>query len=91
MLAPRVMKSSIVADAKNPIGKICEIITGYIEQNQLENVEAISIGVPSSVENDKETVICTTNIRNRAGEVVFFPYEYGKGRQGAFPDSRIYQ
>lgn len=71
MLAPRVMKSSIVADAKNPIGKICEIITGYIEQNQLENVEAISIGVPSSVENDKETVICTTNIRNRAGEVVF--------------------
>ena len=44
MLAPRVMKSSIVADAKNPIGKICEIITGYIEQNQLENVEAISIG-----------------------------------------------
>lgn len=34
MLAPRVMKSSIVADAKNPIGKICEIITGYIEQNQ---------------------------------------------------------
>ena len=30
MLAPRVMKSSIVADAKNPIGKICELITGYI-------------------------------------------------------------
>lgn len=71
MTAPSVLKSEIVANAENPVGKLCEIIADYKEENRIRNVEAISIGVPSSVENDKETVICTTNIRNRAGEAVF--------------------
>ena len=71
MIAPFVLKSSIVADAEKPVEKICEIIADYSEKNRIRKIEAISIGVPSSVENDKETVICTTNIRNRAGEVVF--------------------
>ena len=68
MIAPFVLKSSIVADAEKPVEKICEIIADYSEKNRIRKIEAISIGVPSSVENDKETVICTTNIRNRAGE-----------------------
>ena len=71
MNAPCVIESSVVANAENPVGKLCEIIKNYMEENQIQRIEAISIGVPSSVENDKETVICTTNIRNQAGEVVF--------------------
>lgn len=71
MLKLSVLESAAVANADNPVEKLCEIIAGYKEDNQIEQVEAISIGVPSSVENDKETVICTTNIRNQAGEVVF--------------------
>lgn len=71
MLSPSVIKSSAVAYADKPIEKICEIIADYIEKNHIRKVEAISIGVPSSVENDKETVICTTNIRNQEGEAVF--------------------
>lgn len=72
MLALSVLESAAVANAENPAGKLCEMIADYREKNKIGHVEAISIGVPSSVENDKETVICTTNIRNRAGEVVFF-------------------
>lgn len=71
MIAPAVIKSSVIADADKPMEKICEIIQDYIEENNIPKADAISIGVPSSVENDKETVICTTNIRNEAGEVVF--------------------
>lgn len=71
MLALSVLESALVANAENPVRKLCEIIADYKEENQIGNMEAISIGVPSSVENDKETVICTTNIRNRAGNVVF--------------------
>ena len=44
MLAPRSNEKFDCGGCKESIGKICEIITGYIEQNQLENVEAISIG-----------------------------------------------
>ncbi len=65
------ISSAVIADAEKPIEKICEIIKEYKEKNHLEQLEAISIGVPSSVENDKETIICTTNIRNRDGKVVF--------------------
>lgn len=72
MIAPVVIKSSIVAEAENPVGEICRVIAEYKKENQIDEIEAISIGVPSSVENDKETVICTTNIRNKAGEAVFF-------------------
>lgn len=71
LLSPSVIKSSAVADSAEPMQKICGIIADYIEEKGIRNVEGISIGVPSSVENDKETVICTTNIRNQAGEVVF--------------------
>ncbi len=71
MAAPFVTKSSIVAEAEKPIEKLCEIIADYQEKNNLKNVQAISIGVPSSVMRDKETVICTTNIRNKKGEPVF--------------------
>ena len=71
MLSPSVIRSSAVAYADKPIEKLCEITADYKEKNNIRNVDAISIGVPSSVENDKETVICTTNIRNQAGEVVF--------------------
>ncbi|MFR2214158.1 MAG: ROK family protein [Ruminococcus sp.] len=42
-----------------------------ISKAHIYNITAISIGVPSSVQPDKSTVICTTNIRNQKGEVVF--------------------
>ncbi len=69
--APSVIKSAVVADAERPVEKLCEIIESYMREQNIRKVEAISIGVPSSVENDKETVICTTNIRNKKGEVIF--------------------
>lgn len=78
ILSPCVVKSSVVADAKDPVGKICEIIESYRNDYNFQDVEAISIGVPSSVENDKETVICTTNIRNKDGEVVFSNFNMAK-------------
>lgn len=71
LIAPVVMKSAVVAYAEKPVEKLCEIIANYMKENRIEIVDAISIGVPSSVENDKETVICTTNIRNQNGEAVF--------------------
>lgn len=71
MEAPQVIRSSVIADAVNPVKELCRIIEEYMEQNQITAAEAISIGVPSSVATDKETVICTTNIRNKAGQVVF--------------------
>lgn len=71
MQAPAVTGSQAVAEAEDPAGKLCGIIADYMHKNRIQEVEAISIGVPSSVEADKETVICTTNIRNRAGEPVF--------------------
>lgn len=84
MLSPSVIKSSAVAYADKPIEKICEIIADYIEKNHIRKVEAISIGVPSSVENDKETVICTTNIRNQEGEAVFSHTNMAKGIRAYF-------
>lgn len=71
MRAPFVIKSSVIAEAENPIQKICEIIAAYRKENHIQQLDAISMGVPSSVENDKETVICTTNIRDKNGNVVF--------------------
>lgn len=84
MLSPSVIKSSAVAYADKPIEKICEIIADYIENNHIRKVEAISIGVPSSVENDKETVICTTNIRNQEGEAVFSHTNMAEGIRAYF-------
>ncbi len=72
VIEPFVTESAIVANAKNPVQKLCEFIAEYKANTHIEHIVAISIGVPSSVECDKETVICTTNIRNQAGEVVFF-------------------
>ena len=71
MKDPSVIKSFYIANAHNPVKKLCEIIEKYRVSNGIENIDAVSIGVPSSVSNDKETVICTTNIRNSAGVVVF--------------------
>lgn len=71
ILFPTVMKSSTVAHAEDSILKIGDIIADYMKENGLKRAKAVSIGVPSSVENDKETVICTTNIRNREGAPVF--------------------
>lgn len=68
---PQIIRSTGIAQAEDPVQELCLVIRNYIEDNQIDNLEAISIGVPSSVENDKETVICTTNIRNKHDEPVF--------------------
>ena len=47
------------------------MIEEYLYDTNITHIDAISIGVPSSVENDNATVICTTNIRNQSGEAVF--------------------
>lgn len=71
MIEPVVTRSAVVAEAEDPAGKLCELIADYQAEHCGGQAEAVSIGVPSSVECDKETVICTTNIRNQAGEAVF--------------------
>lgn len=68
---PQIIRSAGIAQAEDPVQELCQVIRSYIEDNKIEHVEAISIGVPSSVENDKETVICTTNIRNKYDVPVF--------------------
>lgn len=65
------LRSSRIAHAADPMKELNAIIGEYIEENHISEVEAVSIGVPSSVANDKKTVICTTNIRNEKGEPVF--------------------
>ncbi len=71
VLSPLMLKSSIIAEAKEPVNMLCKVIQDYCMDYQIQNIEAISIGVPSSVKNDKETIIYTTNIRNEKGEAVF--------------------
>lgn len=66
-----VIKSELIAHAEQPVQMICDIIADYIDKNSLSAILAISLGVPSSVAADKETVICTTNIRNKSGQPVF--------------------
>ena len=56
--------SNSIAQAEEPVGELNRIIETYRETYGIENISGISIGVPSSVANDKRTVICTTNIRN---------------------------
>lgn len=63
--------SDRIAKAMDPMKELNIIIEEYIRENHIQDVKAISIGVPSSVANDKKTVICTTNIRNELGEPVF--------------------
>lgn len=71
MLAPSVISSRLIAEAEQPVQALCGVIQEYIRENRFQAVEAVSIGVPSSVARDKETVICTTNIRNHQGRPVF--------------------
>lgn len=71
VLAPCILKTELIAEADDPMQMLCKIIEDYCKDCQIQKIDAISIGVPSSVERDKATVICTTNIRNKAGEVVF--------------------
>ena len=70
---PLIYKTAMIAEAKEPILQICKFIETYLKKTDLKNedVEAISIGVPSSVANDKETVICTTNICDKDGNILF--------------------
>lgn len=70
---PLIYKTAMIANVAKPISQLCKFIEAYIQGVGLNNtdIEAISIGVPSSVANDKETVICTTNIRDCNGKVLF--------------------
>lgn len=71
IVASQIMDSDIVSKAAHPIEKLCRIIQSFIEEHQLQDVGAVSIGVASSVANDNETVICTTNMRGDDGEPIF--------------------
>lgn len=67
----RKIKSNRISRALDPMTELILIIEEYVKENQVSEIQAISIGVPSSVANDKKTVICTTNIRDAKGEPVF--------------------
>lgn len=71
LIKPLVLKSECIASSPSPISTLCKLIEEYLCDTNITHIDAISIGVPSSVENDNATVICTTNIRNQSGEAVF--------------------
>jgi len=71
VIVSRILDSEIVSKADCPIKKLCEIIQNFILENKLDNLHAVSIGVPSSVANDNETVICTTNMQDKNGKPIF--------------------
>ncbi len=71
IIVSRIMDSDILSKAESPLEKLCSIIQAFIDENHLDDIGAVSIGVASSVANDFETVICTTNMRNDRGEPVF--------------------
>lgn len=71
LIKPLVLKSECIASSPSPISTLCKLIEEYLYDTNITQIDAISIGVPSSVENDNATVICTTNIRNQSGEAVF--------------------
>lgn len=83
---PLIYKTSVIANAADPIEQLCKFIETYIKDTGLTNtqVDAISIGVPSSVANDKETVICTTNIRDNDGNILFENVNIAKGIRAYF-------
>ena len=71
LVQPLILKSECIANSSSPIYTLCKIIDEYLHNTNTTHIDAISIGVPSSVENDNATVICTTNIRNQSGEAIF--------------------
>lgn len=71
VVASKICESEIVSKADDPIKTLGGIIQDFIADNHIENVRAVSIGVPSSVANDSETVICTTNMKDKSGKPVF--------------------
>lgn len=71
LIEPFILKSKCIATSPSPIKTLCELIENYLLEKKISLIDAISIGVPSSVENDNATVICTTNIRNQSGNAVF--------------------
>ena len=71
IIVSKIMDTDIVSKAEQPLEKLCSIIQTFIKENDLGEISAVSIGVASSVANDFETVICTTNMRNDRGEPVF--------------------
>ena len=59
-----IISSRGLSEVSDAAKEVENIIAQYMSENSVEEIAAISIGVPSSVAKDKETVICTTNIRN---------------------------
>lgn len=59
---PHIYKTKLLADSASPVTTLYKMIENYIKKAHIYNITAISIGVPSSVQPDKSTVICTTNI-----------------------------
>ena len=84
IISPQIINSSNIADSENPLATLGDIIEKYIKENEIERIDAISIGVSSSVATDKKTVICTTNIRNSKGEAVFYHINIASEIQARF-------
>lgn len=80
----RVIGSGRLSEVENASDELGKIIEDYIAKHCISGICAISIGVPSSVAADKETVICTTNIRNQRDEPVFYHTNLAKSLRQRF-------
>lgn len=65
------IRSNRIAMAADPLQELINVIDEFVKENKIDNIQAISMGVPSSVANDNKTVICTTNIQDKDGNPVF--------------------
>ena len=67
----KIIESETVSKSKDPSDTLCRIIEEFIEANQISKADAVSVGVPSSVSTDNQTVICTTNMQDLEGRPIF--------------------
>ena len=66
-----MISSEVIEKAEDPIGALSDVIHSFLADNSITDIDAVSIGVPSSVANDKRTVICPTNLLDRNGDAIF--------------------
>ena len=71
VLTRKIIGSDSISKAADPIDELSRLIEQFIAENHYENIKAVSLGLPSSVANDNETVICTKKKKNRSGQPIF--------------------
>jgi allose kinase len=62
--SPLVCSSKILVDADDSITKTAEVLAGYIKNNAVGDIEAVSIGFPGAISKDRQTTLSVPNLQN---------------------------